>query len=911
MKMVSDSYDRDKDTARVRRHAARSSYLLSLAYLIFMFILSLSIEFPLYVSLFYPGVLIIGSVFYFVKRIPKKVYEYWFAFSAAGLCALYSIFSGTFTIPLLIFVASLCLTAMFRDEKLILFDSVIGIILAAACCAVNYDSPVFKYSISSPVELIIIPCCILAAYFALTSLVKRDKQLFLFAQQKNRNNKTLLQIVETKRSEAEAAAKVKTEFLANTSHEIRTPMNSIMGMVELALREDVSPQVRDYLGNIRNAGTNLLNIINDILDFSKIESGKTELSVTDYNTIALMNDVCNIVTTRMNNSTIQLITCISPDVPSVLTGDERRIRQIILNLATNAIKYTRKGSITISITAKKAAAENIILCCYVKDTGIGIRENDIKRLFNAFERADTKRNRNIEGTGLGLAICKSLAEMMGGKITVESVYGEGSTFGFEIPQAVKDNNRCIQIQDKEKQHVLLCIKNKEQLNAVSEQMKSLELDFTPVQSLSGLSQSQVNAHNHIIIDYEECMPNKHILSSLCDSITVITEPGQKLSECCPDVRKIYRPVTIITLLSLFSKNAAFSEAKSSVIQRKFSAPEAKILVVDDNATNLLVAKRLISIYSIQTDTAESGIQALRMVQQKEYDIVFMDHMMPELDGIETTQAIRSLGGKYSKLTIVALTANVISGAAELFRESGLDDFIGKPIEMSELNRILTRYIPEEKQIKKEDGEEKAEEGNNSDFTAMLSEIEGLDADIALRQCAGDSDFLKDILRSAASSKSVKNMEEALLKNDLSGYTVHVHGIKGALRNIGMEALGAKAYELELAGKRGDEAFINEHHKEFMEQFSLFAEKALKLTETASAKKDKPSDMSELKEKLSLIISAAEDMDYSRAAKAIDILEKSDYGEKINRQIQKLSIAVNGFEFDEAIAVSRKVLEEEI
>lgn len=911
MKNVSDTYNKDKDTARVRRHAARSSYLLSFAYLIFMFILSVSIDFPLYVSLFYPGVLIIGSVFYFVKKIPRKVYEYWFAISAAGLCALYSAFSGTFTIPLLIYVASLSLTAMFRDEKLILIDSIIGIILAAVCSLINYDSPIFEYSISSPVELIIIPCCILATHFALTSLVQRDKQLFLFAQQKNRNNKTLLQIVETKRSEAEAAAKVKTEFLANTSHEIRTPMNSIMGMVELALREDVSPQVREYLGNIRNAGTNLLNIINDILDFSKIESGKTELLITDYSILSIMNDICNITTIRIANSPVQLITCISPDVPALLSGDERRIKQIILNLVTNAVKYTRKGSITINVTAKKTSGDNVVLCCYVKDTGIGIRENDIKRLFNAFERADTKRNRNIEGTGLGLAICKSLAEMMGGKIIVESVYGKGSTFGFEIPQAVKDNSRCIQIKDSEKKNILLCIKDKEQLKAVSEQMKSLELSFTPVQTLASFSQNELRAYSHIISDYEECLPNRQILSEFCDSITVITDPGVRLPDCCPDVRKIYRPVTIITLLSIFSDSFTVTEAKPSITNRKFSAPEAKILVVDDNATNLLVAKRLISIYSVETDTAESGIQALRMVQQKDYDIVFMDHMMPELDGIETTQAIRSLGGKYSKLTIVALTANVISGAAELFRESGLDDFIGKPIEMNELNRILTKYIPEEKQIKKDDSTEKQDNEPKSDFKAMLSEIKGLNIDIALRQCADDIDFLKDILRSAATSKSVKNMVSALEKNDLSGYTIHVHGIKGALRNIGMDDLGAKAYELELAGKRNDIDFINQHHKDFIDEFNAFSEIALKITDDAPVVKTELSDTSVLKENLALIIDAAEDMDYSRAAKAIDILEKSAFGEKTDKQIQKLSIAINGFEFEEAIAISKKILEEEI
>ena len=231
--------------------------------------------------------------------------------------------------------------------------------------------------------------------------------------------------------------------------------------------------------------------------------------------------------------------------------------------------------------------------------------------------------------------------------------------------------------------------------------------------------------------------------------------------------------------------------------------------------------------------------------------------------------------------------------------------------MNELNRILTKYIPEEKQIKKDDSTEKQDNEPKSDFKAMLSEIKGLNIDIALRQCADDIDFLKDILRSAATSKSVKNMVSALEKNDLSGYTIHVHGIKGALRNIGMDDLGAKAYELELAGKRNDIDFINQHHKDFIDEFNAFSEIALKITDDAPVVKTELSDTSVLKENLVLIIDAAEDMDYSRAAKAIDILEKSAFGEKTDKQIQKLSIAINGFEFEEAIAISKKILEEEI
>ncbi|MBR4111445.1 MAG: response regulator, partial [Ruminiclostridium sp.] len=834
-------YDSDKDTARVRRHAERSTYVLSVAYLIFMFFMTRIIHFPLWASLCYPGVFVIGSFLFFCKKIPRSIYQYWFAASSAGLCALFAVCSDTFTIPLLIYITTHCLTAMFRNERLILVDTILGITLSTICYFINLDNPVIIDSIESISELLLIPACILSTHFALTSLVKRDKQLFLFAQQKNRNNTALLQIVEAKRSEAEAAAKVKTEFLANTSHEIRTPMNSIMGMTELALREDISPQVRNYLGNIRDAGTNLLNIINDILDFSKIESGKVELNLTDYNILSVINDICNIISVRINSEVVQFVTCIDPSVPTAMTGDERRIKQIVLNLAGNAIKYTRHGSITISVSAETKSADMVMLKFSVKDTGIGIKQADINRLFNEFERADTKRNRNVEGTGLGLAICKSLTEMMGGTIKVSSVYGAGSIFTVEIPQRIKNAESCINIENREEKYILICIPDKEQLKAVSAEIKSLGIEFKSVTNHELLEKREFEKCTDIIIDCEEYCGGKERLSPYKDKLAVIIDPGVH-PECEPEIRRIYRPVTIISLLVLFGSHDIATESQPQSRIKRFSAPDAKILIVDDNRANLLVAERLISLYNIQTDTADSGILALKMVQQNDYDIVFMDHMMPELDGIETTQAIRSLGGKYSKLIIVALTANVISGAAEMFRESGLDDFLGKPIEMSELNRILTRFIPEEKRLP-ENTAAQPEKKEPSQLLLKLKQVEELNSDILVAQCGERSDFIRDILLSTIYSPSRTKLDTAFAAKDWRNYTIYVHGLKGALRNIGAEKLGQQAYELEMAGKRNDGEFILANNKDFTTSFDRFAKKIIEITEFGDKKPGEKGDIS--------------------------------------------------------------------
>lgn len=900
-------YDSDKDTARVRRHAERSTYTLSVAYLIFMFFMTRFIGFPLGASLCYPAVFVIGSFLFFCKKVPRKVYQYWFAASSAGLCALFSLCSDTFTIPLLIYITTHCLTAMFRNEKLILFDTILGITLSTICYFINLDSPVLAESIQSISELLLIPACILSTHFALTSLVKRDKQLFLFAQQKNRNNTTLLQIVEAKRSEAEAAAKVKTEFLANTSHEIRTPMNSIMGMTELAMREDLSPQVRSYLNNIRDAGTNLLNIINDILDFSKIESGKVELNLTDYNLLSVVNDICNIISVRMNNDAVQLITCIDPSVPTTLTGDERRIRQIILNLAGNAIKYTRRGSITVSVSSEKISPDMIMLKCSVKDTGIGIKQADINRLFNEFERADTKRNRNIEGTGLGLAICKSLTEMMGGTIRVSSVYGAGSVFTVEIPQQVKDFTSCIDIEKTEEKNVLLCIPSREQLKAVAAEINSLGIRFESHRSINLIPTDELENYTEIIIDYDEYRDAREKLKPYRNKVTVITAPGEHTDED-REIRRIYRPVTIISLLVLFGAPEISAEGQPQNRIRRFSAPDAKILIVDDNRANLLVAQRLISLYNPQVDTADSGIMALKMVQQTDYDIVFMDHMMPELDGIETTQAIRSLGGKYRKLVIVALTANVISGAAEMFRESGMDDFLGKPIEMGELNRILTRFIPAEKRLP-ENEEAPSPKEKPSELLVKLSEIKELNMDFLITQCGEKTDLLTDILLSTANSPSRKKLDSAFAAKDWLNYTIYVHGLKGALRNIGAENLGLKAYDLETAGKNGDEKFILSHNEEFVTEFDRFAAKITELAEQYSNKNRTTGDLSELLPEIGKISAAAEDMDYSLCSEILSALSKKSYGKACDNMLADLTAAVNDFDFELAGNIAASLTEE--
>ena len=522
---------------------------------------------------------------------------------------------------------------------------------------------------------------------------------------------------------AVAASEAKSAFLSNMSHEIRTPINAVLGMNEMILRESDDKNILGYSESIRSAGSTLLGLINDILDFSKIEAGKMEIIPVDYDLSSVINDLVNMIQTKADAKGLKLEFEISREVPKLLHGDEVRIKQIVTNILTNAVKYTEKGRVTLCIDYEKIPDEEdcILLDVAVKDTGIGIKEEDMKKLFSEFDRIEEKRNRNVEGTGLGMSITKRLLEMMGSELQVESKYGLGSKFSFSLRQTV--------------------------------------------------------------IKWEEL----------------------------GDYEAAYKA----------------SLASRGKYHEKFRAPKAEILVVDDTPMNLEVFINLLKKTEIKIETAATGEEALSLAFDKEYDVIFLDHMMPDKDGIETLHEMRERKDAPNLQTpVICLTANAISGAREKYLAEGFDNYLTKPIDSEKLEEMLIEYLPEEKIIPAESDEdaETDETGDNMRIPDYITGISEIDTDTGIKNCGGIEEYMKTVEIYAKAVKDNADETEQFWKSaDIKNATIKIHALKSSSRIIGATDLGELAQELENAGNENDTEKLGERIDELLYRYRKIGE----------------------------------------------------------------------------------------
>ena len=616
--------------------------------------------------------------------------------------------------------------------------------------------------------------------------------------------------------ELEKSGNMKSDFLANMSHEIRTPMNAVIGMAEMALREELPPVAREYINQIKEAGRSLLTIINDILDFTKIESGRMDVNEVKYEPMSIVYDVANIVMTRLKEKDVELILDVSPDLPSELYGDSIRIKQVLLNLLNNAAKFTARGRITMKMNYVETAPDEIEMRISVEDTGIGIKKEDISKLFQSFQQVDSKRNRNIEGTGLGLAISKRLLSLMNGDIWVESEYEKGSKFSCALPQKVINKAPSITIQDADSLLAGVLVSNPYIRESLCSDVADLGVDYI-LKDSKDFHTFPEGKKIFLFIEYSLFSGKVEAFVRQNPQITAVLliEFYDSVDYNIPNLLVVRKPLFALTIAMILNGEELHFDDDTDKKEFDFIAPDANVLIVDDNAVNLTVAEGIMEPLKMKIDTVTSGKAAVDKISRFHYDIVFMDHMMPELDGVETTHIIRRFHPEYDDVPIIALTANAVEGTKEMFCREGMNDFIPKPIELRLLASKVKQWIPIEK-VQKIHHTRNIDKGEKKSDHIVVGD---LDIKYAMEFLVSEELFWK-VLKVYYHSidkkaKLIKELEEA---ENWTEYTIEVHALKNSSKQIGAMMLSERAAAMEKAGNARDALSIHRHTDKMLEQY---------------------------------------------------------------------------------------------
>lgn len=725
-----------------------------------------------------------------------------------------------------------------------------------------------------------------------------------------------IEIMEKANEELMQAAHMKSDFLANMSHEIRTPMNAVIGLAEMSLREEMTDQARDYISQIKSSGRGLLNIINDILDFSKIESGKMDIIPETYEPFSEFNDVANTLVNRIGEKDLELTIEENPNIPCRLEGDVLRIRQILINLANNAIKFTQKGRVQIICDYDPTSTQEVMLKFHVVDTGIGIKPDDLKKLFVSFQQVDSKRNRSIEGTGLGLAISKSLVEAMGGTIGVESEYGKGSDFYFSIPQKIIDPMPSVSVENPESVFALGMFSR-----------KYIARRFFIDSSRMGVYSAVLrypSDFDETVKCYQDMIEGKRVFlffeeSDYKDDIKVILDKNPDLtgimiteftSATKPDrsnLRIVRKPLSTAAIAMAFnSQEIRFDSEEGQAFLGDFTAPGAEVLIVDDNPVNLTVAEGLLEPLHMNITCATGGREALELLEAKHFDIVFMDHMMPELDGVETTRIIRRLHPELDGMPIIALTANAIGGAKEFFLREGMQDFVPKPIEIRDIMIKVKKWLPDEMIQRGTRVEEAVQYTEVSDTV----DIPGLDCETAISMVGTPALYrkiLKEYYRNIETNH--EQLSIAYANEDWENFTIKVHALKSSSRQIGAMELSEKAAALENAGKTGDYDYLKEYSPSALADYKALRELLKAYCEDSESDTPKQDmDTGIINDIMNRAIEASDDLDMDAMETIVDELEAYNIPEELTEDIDAFKESAELMDVFTCREIAEKILD---
>ena len=777
-------------------------YILFATYFIMMFYRFQKAPMFVIVTL---ATILISFLVTFIRKTTVKIHGLCMSGCLFAIVAMYGLIPGEHNRLTDMFLAAAVVVSLYQKMELNIFMLISTIVYYLyMVLAGRYISQTGSFDVSETILDLLI---ILIGSLMLLVVIAWNKQLQVRLKQKA--------------EEAETAANSKSAFLANISHEIRTPLNAILGMNELVLRESRQPHIKEYAMYIKNSGKSLLTIISDILDLSKIESGKVYLVNENYSLSSLVEDVERSIQKRIMEKGLELKIYVEPELHENLKGDEVRIKQIIMNLLTNAVKYTEKGEVRLYITGTVVENKQD-LTIEVSDTGIGMRSEDMGKLFTNFERLDLKRNRSVEGTGLGLPITKNLLVAMGGDITVSSVYGEGSTFTATVGQEIVNEE---QIGDYRKKY-------KEKL--------------------------------HHEVRYHE----------------------------------------------------------------SFHAEDARILVVDDNEVNLKIVVGLAKNTKLQIDTALSAAEGLKLIRQHSYQLLLIDHMMPEMDGIEMLQHVKTMdGGIYKDIPAVAITANALSGAKQTYLDAGFCGYLSKPIDPERFEQIIKDNLPQEYVTECGDGNgDTATEGQETDGTSDPKQeeewsIPGIDIAKALSYIGGSRELYISLLQTYldGSEERIRKLEECKNKEDIFNYDITIHGLKGISASIGADSMAIAAAGLEEACKDPQTAmtYIQMNHDQAVSRYRELLEQIKKwlanIETDGKIEKEAVTNITEMLTIISDLKTAVFEYKEKAACTCLERLYKTEIpelademGAKYYGILDKLYQYVSDYDMDKAYELAEKL-----
>ena len=736
------------------------------------------------------------------------------------------------------------------------------------------------------------------------------------------------------------------DFMANVSHELRTPINAVTGISAIMLKYEEDPEKVNDLLSIQMAGNRLFNQIEDILDYTEIDAGSITISEENYMVTSIINDIVTEVRLMKRERPIDIVFDIDSAIPSVLIGDGRKLKRILKHLMDNAAKFTKKGGVYVRIYALRKSY-GINLCVQIRDTGVGIAEEEMGKIKEKFFQSNGGRNRGYGGLGLGLSIAHGMVTAMGGFIQIESTAGVGTTVSLSIPQKVADPSPCMSLDDPDALCVGVYIRPEKFENPdvrdyyntmITHMVYGLGMTVHRVFTMDELKRL-VSAYRltHLFIGEEEYSEDPSYIDEVSKSVKImVTTYSDIVSPANPRLNYIRRPYYTLSVVN--NLNSLNSSDTDKYEERNMICPGVKVLVVDDEPMNLMVAEGIFKAYQMDVTMAGSGMEAIEICKKDEFDLIFLDHMMPGMDGIETLKRLRKTMMDTGKMhVLIAFTANVVSGAREMFLREGFNEFISKPIEELELKRLLRKVLPQNSIVYVDDSKAKEPSANTkadkpgltedaaadsvqdipaekdrdsgNEALARLNE-KGIVTENGLQYCRGDAEFYKELITKFVtdSGRKMTDIENSYKNEDMKNYQIMVHALKSSSKMVGADALSEMAKSLEFAAKEENTSYIKENHEGLMNKYKETVQDisdVLDLAAPDAQEEKKPADGIELSRDEFL-------MHLSELKKGLDTFETNSteallaemnkfvyQGEPVSKLLDDIRQDVDDFEWESA------------